>query len=117
MAANQRRLAGRGLPRSAADAGACWSDRAAAGDLPAAQPAGAPRAAGSGVTRSDTDRRQAERTGSNRVPTGAADSRRAAVQQPDGTSSLSGLRATGGFCNILLYLINYLKTLIAVHHG
>src|ERR1700685_2003216 len=47
------------------------------------------------------------------VSTGAAHLRRAAVQRPDGRTPLPGLRTAGGFCDILLYLTNFLKTLTA----
>jgi hypothetical protein len=51
--------------------------------------------------------------GRDRDATRAAHCRRAAVQQPDRAVSLSWLRTAGRFCDILLYLTNYLKTLIA----
>ena len=65
--------------------------------------------------RHDADRQCTQATPTNRAATGAANGRRATVQQSDGAASLLKVRTTSGFCDILLHLINYLKTLIAAH--
>src|SRR6185295_5989458 len=46
----------------------------------------------------------AQTTPASRVATGAANGRRTSVQQSDGAASLLAVRATCGFCDILLYL-------------
>src|SRR5438552_2792135 len=96
METAQRRVARCGVPRFAADAAAGRSDRVTGGAPP--DPRAAPQrapTAGSGVDRHHADPGAVRRTGAGRTGTGAAHGRRRAVQQPDGTPSLSGLRTAG----------------------
>jgi hypothetical protein len=55
---------------------------------------------------------QVRRTGDARATHG----RRASVQQREGAASLFEVRTAREFCDILLHLINCLKTLIAAYH-
>src|SRR5436305_14552737 len=112
----QRRFARYGLPRLVAHAAPGRRDRITAHPLPDSQPFCPAYHSRTDTDRHDADYRRSPTTPASRVATGAANGRRTSVQQSDGAASLLAVRATCGFCDILLYLIKYLKTLIADHH-
>ena len=90
----QRRFARYGLPRLVAHAAPGRRDRITAHPLQDAQPLRPARRSRADADRHDADRRRPQGTPAHRVAAGAANGRRAAVQQSDGAASLLEVRTT-----------------------
>src|SRR5215469_986397 len=88
METTQRRLMRYGVPRIVANAAPCRPNRVVGGEVPATQPAGATRTAGAGADRPDTAGKPSRADSAPGICSGAAHSRGAAVQQPNGTIPL-----------------------------
>src|SRR5438552_7605091 len=91
---SQRRFARYGLPRLVAYAAKSRRDRITAHPLPNSQPFRPAYNSRTDADRHHADHRRSQRTPAHRVAAGAANGRRAAVQQSDGAASLLEVRAT-----------------------